>query len=494
MEKERRYYLVEDTPQKATRTEFLVDLPEEVLNWSSISLSELMREGARLEASCYKLEGKHARELIDQCKWEKIPLNGNNGFGIAYHRPRFRRIFVKQSGIPIYQPSQINEIYPKPYLFISELTKTDIVKLKVSKNQILLTCSGTIGNATIVSDTLDNLVFSHDLIRININKECDVGYVYAFLRTKIGRVLVTTNNYGAVVQHIEPTHLEDLLIPNPAETIKTKISDKILSSFQLRDESNKLIDQAQLLLTSELRLPPLEELTPTINSSLNTYTVKLSELDERFDGSYHVPVVDSIVRYIETNAEEVTVLGDTRISGRIILPGRFKRVYVAEGQGRVFFGGKQIYELDPSNKKYLSLLHHANRIKEQLQLEENMIMITCSGTVGKVTIAPKHWEGWTANQHIIRVVPKNNEIAGYIYSWLNSNYGYELIKRFTYGAVVDEIDANHVSKIQIPILKNQQVQQEINNLVLEANKKRYHAYILEQEALKLVNDLVIYTQ
>ena len=121
-------------------------------------------------------------------------------------------------------------------------------------------------------------------------------------------------------------------------------------------------------------------------------------------------------------------------------------------------------------------------------------MITCSGTIGKVTIAPKHWAGWTANQHIIRVVPSSNEIAGYIYSWLNTEYGYELIKRLTYGAVVDEIDANHFSQVQIPILNNQQVQQKINSLVLEANQKRYEAYVLEQEALRLVNDLVIYAQ
>ena len=91
-----------------------------------------------------------------------------------------------------------------------------------------------------------------------------------------------------------------------------------------------------------------------------------------------------------------------------------------------------------ATKKFLSLSQHGDRIRKQLTLHENMTMITCSGTIGKVAIAPKHWDGWTANQHIIRVVPGNKEIAGYLYAWLSSDYAFPLISRFTYGAVVDE--------------------------------------------------------
>ena len=50
----------------------------------------------------------------------------------------------------------------------------------------------------------------------------------------------------------------------------------------------------------------------------------------------------SLKRY----AEEVTTVGDPRISREVILPGRFKRVYVDEGYGRVLIGGKQLSELD----------------------------------------------------------------------------------------------------------------------------------------------------
>ena len=53
------------------------------------------------------------------------------------------------------------------------------------------------------------------------------------------------------------------------------------------------------------------------------------------------------------------------------------------------------------------------------------------------------------------------------------------------------IDNHSLEATEIPILKNQEVQKKINLLALEANKKRYEAYNLEQEALRIIDDEVI---
>jgi type I restriction enzyme S subunit len=450
-------------------------------------------KGNRIDASVYCTAGRTTRQLIQQYGGDSKPLAGTNGFVTAYHRPRFKRVFVKKSNLPIYQPSQICDVYPKPELFISDKTDTKIEQLRIHKGQILVTCSGTIGKISFVGDTLDNKIFSHDLLRLNPVDSNDAGYIYAFLSSKYGQALLTTNNYGAVVQHIEPSHLTGIKIPNPPKNIKVKISKLIFDSFKLRDESNALIDKAQQTLIQELKLLPLYELPQKVfgdNTDVTTYTIPASKLNSRLDGSYHVPIVDAIVNHISKHAVSVVTVSDKKISKDVILPGRFKRVYVEEDNGIPFFGGKQIYELVPSNTKYLSKVHHSKRVKEQLELKENMILITCSGTIGKVAIVPKHWEGWAANQHILRIAPANNEIAGYVYAWLNTDYGETLIKKHTYGAVVDEIDNRQLSEVPIPLVEEGK-QQQINDLVLEANKKRYQAYLLEQEAISLINSQVL---
>ena len=197
---------------------------------------------------------------------------------------------------------------------------------------------------------------------------------------------------------------------------------------------------------------------------------------------------------MKAHAAEVTTIADPRISREVILPGRFKRVYVDEGHGRIFIGGKQIGELDPSNKKYLSNIHHSDRISDELELRENMTLITRSGTIGKITLVPKHWEDWIASEHVIRVIPASDDIAGYLSLFLASDFGQVLIKRNTYGAVVDEIDDKQVRLLPFPLLRNVSVQSRINSMVLLANEKRFRAYLLEQEALKILNDKIFAVQ
>lgn len=46
---------------------------------------------------------------------------------------------------------------------------------------------------------------------------------------------------------------------------------------------------------------------------------------------------------------EVVKVGDSRMSQTVILPGRFKRAYIEEGNGIVFFCGKDIAELERAN-------------------------------------------------------------------------------------------------------------------------------------------------
>lgn len=474
------------------------------VKWCSVLLSDVISRGKRLEASVFDVEAKQARELVLQGKYPTDCLYGKTGLiDTAYYpgwmqRSRLKRVWCsRQSGEGFYLPSQMTDIFPVAEKHISRLADCSMDELRLKKNSLLLTRSGTIGNVSLVSETLNGLVFSDDVIRISFKEEHDLGYVYAFLKSRVGNLILRTNGYGSVITHIEPDHLEEIMIPSAPVQLKNRIHDLVMRSYALRDESNELLIRAKRFLISELNLPSFRDLMANndkTSKAVEIFNVKLSDMHGRADASYHVPIVDAIVDHLKNNAEDVVPLGDKRISSDVILPGRFKRVYVDEGHGRVFIGGKQIWELDPSNKKYLSFVRHGDRIAKQLALHENMTLITCSGTIGKVTLVGKHWENWTANQHIIRVVPASKEIAGYLSVFLGSEYGYPLITRFTYGSVVDEIDDSHVRQIPIPILKNKSAQKQINDLALLANEKRYEAYKLEQEALHVMDHEVIFAK
>lgn len=461
------------------------------LKWSTVSLSDVISRGKRLEASVFDVEAKQAYKNINKCKYKAVNLIGTNcPVNRAHYGSRLKRNYVEKfndRAIGFIGSSEMLDINPRPVKYMVDDDR--VHDLHVKQGTVLLSRSGTIGNVSFVNQTLEKYLISEHAMRLECNN--NPGYVYAYLKTKTGQALIRSNIYGAVIQQIEPEHLATIPIPDAPIELKTKINDLIVHSYSLRDESNHLIDAATKMLIDELHLSDIYNIK---NNSVESFNVRLSKVDGRVDASYHRPVIDAIIKQLYEYAEEVTIVGDERISKSIILPGRFKRIYVDEEFGRVFIGGKQIWEMDPSNKKYLSLSRHGDRIESQLELHENMTLITCSGTIGKVALVGKHWEKWTANQHIIRVIPANEEIAGYLNIFLASDYGYKLITRYTYGAVIDEIDDTHVRQIPIPLLKDHDIQKEINNLALKAGQKRYEAYCLEQEALQVIEKEVIYAK
>lgn len=476
------------------------DLPafllESKLRWCSVQLQEILQSSLRLDAGFYNTGGRQARAVLEQCKFPMNQISGDTGIANSYYYPRFRRIWVGETGIPLVLPSQITDIFPKPSGYISPNTQTDIEALRVKRGQILLTRSGTVGLCTIVGTALDGQAVSDDVIRIDCKDMESLGYLYAFLRTETGKAIIQTSEYGAVISHIEPKHLEFIPIPKPPQAVKKQVHGLVTRSYGLRDEAYLLLTKADRLLHDSLNLPPLSALRPAYldtPSELRNWEVKLSELENRLDASYHLPIVKAILQRLRVKSARIASLGEAQISNRIILPGRFPRVYVQEDQGGVpFFGGKEIYQLSPMTDKYLSRRHHGKRIEKELALKENMILITCSGTIGRVAIIPEHWQGWAANQHIIRVESASANLGGYLYVFLSSEYGRALITRFTYGAVVDEIAAEHASKIPIPLLTDAKAQATIGNLALEAKAKLTEAHKAEQEAIQITNEEVIH--
>lgn len=461
------------------------------IKFCSVKLPEVIANSIRLDAYSYNIEAKQARDIIEHGKYKSISLN--DLIKKAYYPGRFKRIYCSpKKGYPFYLPSQMNDVYPKTDKYISHLTNCNIDELRLKKETLLLTRSGTIGTISLVSQTIEGNIFSDDVIRITFKDNYDLGYVYAYLKNSIGNKILVTNSYGAVINHIEPEHLKAIPIPDAPLQIKKRINDLIVKSYDLRDEANLLVDEATKMLMEELRFPNIYNFEKVIynKNKVNTFNVKLSNLEERLDASYHIPIISAIIEHMKKYADEITTVGDKRVSQKIILPERFKRFYVEEGKGKIFIGGKQIGELNPSNKKYLSPTKH-NSIMKKLEVLPNTILITRSGTIGKTVLVPKHWTHWIPSDHVIRVIPANNDIAGYLSIFLASDYGHQLITRYTYGSVVNEIDDNHVSNIPFPILKNKNIQKNINDIALNANEKKYEAYKKEQEALRIMEEEVL---
>jgi len=460
---------------------------------TTIRLSEVFDAGVRLEASAFSIEAHNAVTALENSGLQLIPLYGEGGLCQEAHNAfRFRRIWVDSDrGVPFLSSSEINSLRPRIVGYLSRKLTRNLEKLFIKKWDVLISCSGTIGNVGLASDTFTGKALSQDAIRLRANDADTAGYIAAFLRSCYGRPQITQVIYGSVISHIEPKHLERVLIPDFPSIRRIAIGRLMCKAGELRDEANRLLDEAERLLHERLNLPYLDSLRPTDKSAFIT-KIKASKLMGRLESSFHDPVAIVAEKQLSELSVEVTTVGDPRVTKEVRAITRFrKRVYVEKG-GIPLLSSKQLFQVDPVDIKGLAKGAHATHLPE-IQLEENMIAVTCSGTIGRVQIIPKYMADWTASQHANRLLAALDMNPGYLYAWLASDYGYCLMTRQAYGSVILEFDREMLASVPIP-LPEPSVTDEIGNLVLKANQLRDEAWHNEQDAINKIENLIVKQQ
>lgn len=445
-----------------------------------VRLSEVMGASLRLEASAYALEARLAVSELEACPHPLKALRGETGMCQAAHNgTRFPRVYVGEAnGVPFLSSSDIIGLRPERGNYLSRKHTPKLDLLTIEPWMVLVSRSGTIGNVSLASPRMAGWALSEHAIRIIAPDRDTAGYVAAFLRSSWGRDQIRGLTYGSVIQHIEPEHLRRILIPDVPAIRRIAIGRAFVDAALKRDEANHKLDEADALLCASLKLPPL----PVPAKGTVVSTVHASDWGKRLDAAFHNPTARWVEEQLRAGGFEVLALGDPRLTNAINGVTKFrKRVYVEKG-GIPLLSSKQLFQVDPIDVKRLARGAHEDDLDE-ICLEENMIAITRSGTIGRVQIVPNYMQGWANSEHTIRAIAADDEQAGYLYAWLASDYGQTLIARYSYGSVIVEIDRHMVGDIRVPVLPSAE-RKAIATLVLDANRLRDEAWTLEQEALK----------
>lgn len=472
----------------------IVDFPKDDISWSSVSLSEVLERDNRLEASTFNIDRAHSIQLLENSKYDLVLLGTKEiGFKDCFYGPRAKRNYltnIDSTSIGFLGSSEMLDIYPNPVKFVSH-DNSMVDSLSLTEGTILISRSGTIGNVTFVGQTLSKFLVSEHAIRLVVNEF--PGFVYTYLKTDVAQNLLHAEKFGSVILEIEPDALKNMLIPNAPALIKKKIHDLIMDSYANRDESNRLIDEATKIMIEELELPPIDDLKKeafSYSKEINSFSNKLSDLDGRLEGSYHIPLIEVIEKYISKKAE-LRYLDDKNVVKSIILPGRFARIYVTEKHGVPFIGGKDLFQLKSETGKYLSKKAHKISLEKELLIKENSIILPSRGTLGSAMLAMPHQIGKYAISDNLMQMQCTKECVGYIYIFLNSIYGKNLIYRQKYGGVVNAIEPVQLEKVCIPFLRDTDKIKYINDIALRANELRYQAYKQEQKAIEIMNREVL---
>ena len=209
----------------------------------------------------------------------------------------------------------------------------------------------------------------------------------------------------------------------------------------------------------------------------------------RLDASHYNATLRARMRTLRETGMTLKPLRD--VTTRVFIR-HASRGYMSSGAMALpFVQGSHLVHFQPADIKYISKRAHKNI--DQWVIERDWVLVTRSGTVGRVMLAPASWHGWAASEHVMRIVPSSDCPPGYLYAFLKiPDWAGTLTSRI-YGAVVDEITEDHARSVRIPIPTSEHEQKrvrQIDRMVMESVATKEKAKTLDDQSLEKMNALL----
>ena len=410
----------------------------------------------------------------------------------SVYRPGiFKRIFVS------------NLEYGKKYITASSMMSQDallfskILSVKWTDNldpmilhpqMILVSCAGTIGQTRLIGEDLEGVVGSQDIIRV-IPKAENYGFVYAYLSAPTINSYLLSLLYGSVVPRIEPEVIYNLPLADIPEEAQKEIHRIISKAYSLRNQASALLSEASEDLKRETGLKPLSPDdydyfgARSYERQPSCYSRNIKEVGTVSINAFnHSECIEHIKMSIPVECKR---LKDVIEHGDVFSTGSFPRVEIKGKNGIKLINQSDIFDTQINGK-----LISKRNVKLSNLVKYGEIIIAGVGTLGenetfcRSIFANEDLDGQLISGEFIRMNASDIP-AGYLYTWLNSDYGFRLIRSTQAGTKLCRPIPQLLLDIPVPIVGFEKMMA-IDAKVKQAFTNRHVANMEESKAISMV--------
>ncbi len=189
----------------------------------------------------------------------------------------------------------------------------------------------------------------------------------------------------------------------------------------------------------------------------------------------------------------------SEVADKVFNGPRFKRPYAEDGVDsgptiRKYYTGTAMTQLHSENIKYLDESRcspvQLKQLKE-LTIHKGYILISDSGTLGRVSYALNQHDGAVATNNLIRVVITDENLRGYVYQFLRSEIGQSLMLKNAYGTNQEHLEPDVIGDMIIPIPKNRELIDDIGSRVISSMKSLEASISSANSAAELWNNAIV---
>ncbi|MFJ2578451.1 restriction endonuclease subunit S [Kitasatospora aureofaciens] len=450
----------------------------------------LDKQGLKLVAKPYLSGAFATQRLLERLNVDMVSLKDvTAGYaGGIFDGPQARRVYLThpEHSVPFVgsKDMMLADFSTLPRLSKTEAESPSLSYMELEPGMTLISRSGfNAGRRSYVRPDMVGFWSSEHVMKVVPDRsKIDPGYLYAFLASRFGEVLVRGGVYGSAVRHIAPDHVGRIPIPRFGEAVEKEIHELVQQASELRAAFQKSLTEATRDLFATAGLEDLLDLKwheqgrdlGFTQRGLTSTTLRSLNFQPR---------ARDILRRL-ASVEHVT-LGELCDGGMLGSGVRFKRIDAEPGHGAVrLIGQRQAFWLRPEGR-WIS----QEQAPAGIFASDETVMIAAQGTLGENEVFCRpflvtgSWLDHAYSQHFLRVVSGDSRFAGaYLFALLRSEPLFRLLRSMAVGGKQQDIHEELRKSIPVPVLTEAD-RDRIAVTVRKAYKQRDEADLKEDQAL-----------
>lgn len=205
-----------------------------------------------------------------------------------------------------------------------------------------------------------------------------------------------------------------------------------------------------MALRARLVAPPPEPKTVWPWHEVKWATIPVSALlrgDRRMEGETYLASGYGLRVAIESRHSGWKHLRDLAHTWQ---PSRLKGIQVDRSFGTPFLAATQVFDVRPVPRKWLSLERTSDSSIRFIQ--QGIIVVTCSGSVGRPTLTYAPHEKTLISHDLLRVEAIDKKNQGWIYAYLLAPQTRAITRAAHYGHIIKHLETSHLDALPVPLV------------------------------------------
>lgn len=201
---------------------------------------------------------------------------------------------------------------------------------------------------------------------------------------------------------------------------------------------------------------PAEKAQNTVvknKADVETWSIPLQEIygnnNLRLDASHYDQQTALALKELKKSGYPLIPLSDL---ATVDLPGQFARIWAKDSKhGTRYINASDLMSLmsiGAADERFLS--QETNTNIDELLIRKGWLLLTCSGTIGRIFYVSEDMDGWVATHDLIRIIPNKGVPVGFLYAYLSSSVAQKQILGHTHGGQIDHVTHHQVREVLVP--------------------------------------------